>query len=489
MSQPTWEIRQGDVLDRLRKMPDESVHCMVTSPPYWGLRDYGLSAGVWGGDSECEHEWAEGLRVRKGGPHGGNGALRGGSRAVVEAQAAVKNYDAGSFCQLCGAWCGCLGLEPTPELYVEHMSEVFGEVRRVLRADGTLWLNMGDCYATGAGRVGDHPGGGAQGDRWKARGEFYGGRYAAGGIGPATQPNRMPIPGLKPKDLVGMPWRVAFALQADGWYLRSDIIWAKPNPMPESVRDRPTKSHEYLFLVTKRERYFYDAEAIAELAASGDAGSGVGGWAAGDGSHAAVDHATADRAAESHGEKHPKRWTGETRNRRTVWGITTKPYSAAHFATFPPELPELCIKAGTSEAGCCAECGAPWERGIEVHYENPGNRTTNGPRSIDRKHEEYGSAGYKVRLERRSKTIGWSPTCRCNEFAEVDREDEEPDAPLYPDPIPCTVLDPFAGSGTTLMVALRLGRDAIGIELNPEYVTLAENRIDSDCPLFNRTPA
>jgi DNA modification methylase len=183
----TVQIIQGDCRDVLKTLPDASVNCCVTSPPYWGLRDYG-----------CD---------------------------------------------------GQLGLERTPEEYVAKMVEVFRDVRRVLRDDGTLWLNLGDSYATGAGNVGERPGGGAQGDNWQ---------------GAMTSPNRMPIHGLKPKDLVGIPWRVAFALQADGWYLRQDIIWHKPNPMPESVQDRCTKAHEYIFLLAKSERYFYDADAIAE---------------------------------------------------------------------------------------------------------------------------------------------------------------------------------------------------------------------------------
>ena len=160
---------------------------------------------------------------------------------------------------------GQLGLERTPEEYVSKLVAVFREVRRVLRDDGTLWCVLGDCYATGAGKVGNCPGGGEQGARWRGEGSKH--DY---GIGPVTQPNRMPLPGLKPKDLVGVPWRVVFALQADGWWLRSDIIWHKPNPLPESVTDRPTKAHEYVFLLAKSERYWYDAEAIAEPITKGD---------------------------------------------------------------------------------------------------------------------------------------------------------------------------------------------------------------------------
>jgi DNA modification methylase len=222
-----------DVMDGLRSMPDGVVQCVVTSPPYWGLRDYGVE--------------------------------------------------------------GQLGLEKTPEEYVAKMVEVFREVRRVLRDDGTLWLNLGDSY-TGSG-VNDG----------RTNAGLNQGNAREGNLG-SSRPNTK-IEGLKPKDLVGIPWRVAFALQADGWYLRSDIIWAKPNPMPEGVTDRPTKSHEYIFLLSKSARYFYDAEAIAE---------------------ACVNDNT-------------------TRNKRSVWTVATAPRKGSHFATFPLELPELCIKAGTKQ--------------------------------------------------------------------------------------------------------------------------------------------
>jgi DNA modification methylase len=254
---PEWEIRVGDVRDVLRTMEPESVQCVVTSPPYWGLRDYGTP--------------------------------------------------------------GQIGLEPTPEEYVAVMVEVFAEVRRVLRKDGTVWLNLGDAYAGGGrgghsnGIVGTPPQG-------------LGNRYPQSQLG-----------GLKPKDLVGIPWRVAFALQADGWWLRSDIIWAKPNPMPESVSDRPTKAHEYLFLLTKSERYFYDQDAVAERANWPD-----GSWAR----SKAYDGDQTGKLRSFYGNG--ARWTGgETRNLRSVWNIATEPFAEAHFATFPRALVEPCIKAGS----------------------------------------------------------------------------------------------------------------------------------------------
>jgi len=321
----THRIIPGDCIAGLRTLPDASVHCCVTSPPYWGLRDYG-------------HD-------------------------------------------------GQIGLESTPEAYVARMVEVFREVRRVLREDGTCWVNLGDSYANQK-----------SGDTYSGFNDRYFNRSTDGGKQAKTvsgaKVGKLEFAGLKPKDLVGIPWRVAFALQADGWWLRQDIIWHKPNPMPESVRDRCTKAHEYVFLLTKSERYFYDAEAVSE----------AGAWC---GKQLGIVRGKKVRA-ESMGRKPsgnevpgadaiaPAR-----RNRRSVWTITTKPYSGAHFAVMPPDLVEPCIKAGCPEGG--------------------------------------------------------------------------------------TVLDPFAGSGTTLAVAAELGRNGIGCELNPDYITLAEQRIAQSrgkAPLF-----
>ncbi len=298
----------GDALEVLRTLPDESVQCCVTSPPYWGLRDYGVE--------------------------------------------------------------GQLGLEPTPFLYVEDMVTVFQGVRRVLRDDGTLWLNLGDSYAR---QGGDGPGGGN--------------RELLHMEGTQVR-NCVPPAGLKPKDLVGIPWRVAFALQADGWYLRSDIIWSKPNPMPESVTDRPTKAHEYVFLFSKSQRYFYDADAVAEPYQTSTVeryqhpGSFTGGKKYNDDGTNWGDQFDNTRKPAT---------LKASRNARTVWEITTQPYSGAHFATMPAELASRCIKAGS--------------------------------RPTD------------------------------------------------------TVLDPFGGSGTTASVATGLGRNAIHIDLNPEYLDLAVERI------------
>lgn len=350
----TIRILTGDCRDVLKTLGDNSAHCCVTSPPYFGLRDYGHA--------------------------------------------------------------GQIGLEPTPAEYVEQMVQVFREVRRVLRDDGTLWLNLGDSYATGGGKVGNCPGGGAQGEDWKRKGAM-------------TPANRMPLPGLKPKDLIGIPWRVAFALQADGWYLRQDIIWSKPNPMPESVRDRCTKAHEYVFLLSKSGRYFYDADAIAEDSTGRAPGNhshkGTTALEGGDEKHRTKVGLVADaqrqrsrrdsfkRDASKRVEVIPGQTVGThradraesdydtgRRNKRSVWTIATRPYSEAHFATMAPELAETCIKAGCPPGGI--------------------------------------------------------------------------------------VLDPFGGAGTTGLAADRLQRSAVLIELNPSYVELQQRRIGSDAPLFTQ---
>lgn len=363
----TVRILQGDALQVLASLPEESVHCCVTSPPYWGLRDYGV-------DSQ-------------------------------------------------------LGLEKTPEEYVSRLVKIFREVWRILRDDGTLWLNLGDCYI------------GARGGGQGKNGVVY--DRSASRLGAReSKLNKINIPGLKSKDLVGVPWRVAFALQADDWWLRSDIIWSKPNPMPESVTDRPTKSHEYMFLLAKsgdpllwRHRdtrkwayvkplpdyvwrhkitkdethepqtekewarinlwngydYYFDQDAVKETDSGKPAGNreNMGTQQR----RTSVGICTGGTAS---GPWKP----GAGRNVRTVWDIATQPFPDAHFATFPPKLIEPCIKAGCPQEG--------------------------------------------------------------------------------------TVLDPFAGAGTTGLVAERLGRDSILIDLNPNYCEMARKRIVGDAPLFTK---
>ena len=372
-------ILVGDCRETLKSLPDGSVQCCVTSPPYYGLRDYG-------------HD-------------------------------------------------GQLGLEPTPDEYVANLVAVFREVRRVLRDDGTVWLNLGDSYGGAAGNTrGDGAGGG------KERGE----KMFRSAIGRDK--------GGRPKDLLGIPWRVAFALQADGWWLRSDIVWAKPNPMPESVTDRPTKAHEYVFLLSKSQTYYYDADAIAEGIADSTRrihsnpnvqprAAALGGWKSDRGGHSGLTNG-------------PSHIGDGTRNARTVWTITTQPYKENHFAVFPEELARRCIVAGTSQKGCCPECGAPWERVVERPDQI---RRTAAIGAFERRDRDRPN-GADLANRAPAVTTGWRPTC--------DHEAE---------PVPCVVLDPFAGSGTVGAVAVGNGRAAVLCELNAEYTDMARRRIG---PMF-----
>lgn len=330
-----------------------------------------------------------------------------------------------------------IGLEPTPNVYVARMVEVFREVRRVLRSEGTCWVNLGDSYAaTTKGSGGHNP------KQDSNTGSYH-----------ESRSWKIP-PGLKPKDLVGIPWRVALALQADGWWLRQDIIWAKPNPMPESVTDRCTKAHEYIFLLTKRASYFYDAEAIKEGFADermGDPGDYVSRYRVGSG------------RMDSNPTCRPSSTTG--RNARSVWTIPSQSYPEAHFATFPEALPRRCIQAGTSERGCCPACGAPWERVTEKTrtFESGSGKAGNLPCGKNGHDLQGGGDTGDIRRGPvvHATTTGWRPTCAC---------------PPH-DPSPCTVMDIFCGSGTSGAVAVQLGRHFVGVELNAEYIRLAERRI------------
>jgi DNA modification methylase len=341
-----YEIKQGDCLDVLKTLPSESVNCCITSPPYYGLRDYG-TAIYEGGNIDCEHSisgWSDNLKPDCDRPE------RDGTKR--------------QFCLKCGAKRidDQIGLEESPEIYVEKMVAVFREVKRILRDDGTVWLNLGDSYC-GSGGAGNQFG------------------QLDSGLKKYKQAGTPKEIGLKPKDLIGIPWRVAFALQADGWYLRQDIIWHKPNPMPESVTDRCTKAHEYLFLLSKSERYYFDNEAIKEPSVKFEN--------EGRRPRTQPNGLRADEAKSEGGFQ----FQGRQRNRRSVWTVATKPYSGAHFATFPKELIEPCVLAGCPKDG--------------------------------------------------------------------------------------TILDPFGGSGTTAEVAIENGRNALLIELNPEYIELAKTRISN----------
>ena len=411
----TVRILTGDAREVLKTLPDESVHCVVTSPPYWGLRSYG-------GDS------------------------------------------------------GMIGLEETLDEHLENLVAVFREVRRVLRKDGTVWLNYGDAYAaTTRGKGGD--------------GDGRQGRNA----GSELEDRRSSLCGFKPKDLMGLPWRVAFALQDDGWWLRSDVVWHKSNPMPESAKDRPTRAHEFLFLLTKAPRYFYDNEAVKEpvsgTANARAAQKPAGSWATSDG-YADQDPrykkrppgVTPKSAPAGSGIRQNENYQAAmvdqpaTRNLRDVWTFASAPFKGAHFATFPPALVEPCLKAGTSEKGCCSECGAPWERVVETPKLPTELRKREGVKmEYHARNPGGGQACQDWRDANPSRTVDWRPTCDC-------RSDNHRGGPFPTSP--CTVLDPFGGAGTVGLVAERRGRDSILIEINPDYAEMARARI-ADAPTAN----
>lgn len=310
-------IITGSCLEELKNMESQSVQCVITSPPYWGLRDYGFEGNVWGGNPECSHVWQEHFTPPNGGKsHPDRPSAVGGNRHMSETDIRGKGKIS-HYCS-CGAWYGQLGLEPTPEEYVANLVAVFREVRRVLKDDGTLWLNLGDSYA-GSGKG---PEGGVN------KGQDF--RH----LEHKTKPYRSDS--IKPKDLIGIPWRVAFALQADGWWLRQDVIWAKKNCMPESVTDRCTKSHEYVFLLTKSAKYHFDHEAIKETVANPGKPRKF---------RDAKEHSDGTLRNDNGRLYTPK----DKRNKRDVWFISTKPFKGAHFAVFPEALVEPPMLAGSRE--------------------------------------------------------------------------------------------------------------------------------------------
>jgi len=349
---------------------------------------------------------------------------------------------------------GQLGLEPTPEEFLEKMVAVFREVRRILRKDGTLWLNIGDSYA---GSGGNHK---ENHKRNKPTAQQEAGSMA-----------KQNIPGLKPKDLCMMPHRLAMALQKDGWWIRSDIVWHKPNPMPEPCTDRPTKSHEYIFLCTKSAKYYYDAAAIREENVTE---SNAGRPRMGQGQNTQYkqkrgEHKNLQEKGQSVHSIHVNRAAGKGepitagRNKRSVWTIPTQAFAEAHSATFPEKLVEPCIKAGTSEKGCCPECGAPWVRITEKPKPPSKDTRTPGKHTPTSDKKMRGAKLQEWLNKNPTKTIGWQPGCKCGK-----------------EPVPCLVYDLFFGSGTVGLVAYKLGRHYSGSELNPEYVKIAEKRIQAE---------
>jgi DNA modification methylase len=385
----------GDVREKLAELPSDHFHCVVTSPPYWALRDYGVE--------------------------------------------------------------GQLGLEPTVQEYVANMVAVFREVRRVLRPDGVCWVNIGDTYMSSAGGYSDN-----------------GSRGTTSQVSAKTQSavlshkQRKPIEGFKAKDRIGVPHRLVFGLQDDGWYFRDEVIWHKPAPMPESVKDRTTKAHEFIFMLSKSPRYFYDVIAASEKSVGDSPGN--------------KSHKGAE-AYQGGDEKHRTKvglcnmTATAQRQPRSVWKIATQPLKAAHFAAYPPELVRRCLVGSVSEKGCCPTCAAPWVRATEKQRratrpgENNKQHFATNWASHDGGHStlKYNTpdnhakvVGNRDAYRHVTETIttGWRQSCKCEPV----------------DPVPCHVLDPFHGAGTTMKVCERLGLDYAGIELNPEYVQLSLER-------------
>ena len=319
-----FDIRQGNALDRLREMPDCSVNCCITSPPYFGLRDYGTAKWE-GGSVACDH---------RGEPYRTKAAINANCGTGVDRKNAEDFQPMGQTCSKCGARRidSQIGLEAAPEQYIARLVDVFREVRRVLRDDGVLFVNIGDSYNAQPGQ---------------RKTTDKAGDKQATSIGSVGAPSRC-VDGIKPKDLIGIPWMLAFALRADGWFLRQDIIWHKPNPMPESVKDRCTKAHEYIFLLSKSQRYWWDADAIREPSESTDPRVARSSRTF---AGAVQRNSDLERYGTTRGRTNQPCCNENGRNKRSVWTIASLPTPEAHFATFPIDLPELCMKAGCPEGG------------------------------------------------------------------------------------------------------------------------------------------
>jgi DNA modification methylase len=538
----TCEIMIGHAIDRLRTIPDESIDLVVTSPPYWGLRDYKTEPVIFGGELDCEHTWGE--TDEKTGWN--ENVPQTMNKQDVYPDNKKEGHAKHEICRACGAWRGQLGLEASPELFVAHLVEIFEECRRILKPTGNMWVNLGDSYM--------------RKQSYKAP-ENYGLQHHRDEAG-QYRPNEIPE-GYKRKDLVGLPWLFAFAARRAGWYLRNDIVWAKSisGPhyrggvcMPEPIKDRCTRSHEFFFHFAKKDKYYYDVEATAEPLADPDRTNYKSG--------SRSNGINTDRNDNDMSERE---WHGMTRNMRTVWHFNPQPYDGAHFAVYPKHLIEPIVRASTSEHGCCGDCGVPWVREVEHIRIRRDELDPKDPRYRPNQYEGAyadingkGDAGYSHNI-----TKGWRPNCECHgkivkqeviipgrayqgdwkrdadsydgvagnhggntglqelagkwgadskgEYNGVAQKDYtahmaedasavksriidnltkektkniyvyESDMPLDEHPVvPAMVLDPFSGSGTSGIVALEHGRSYIGIELNPEYAALSERRLKQE---------
>lgn len=478
-------ILVGDCLTQLKTIPDNSVHCVMTSPPYFFQRQYSTASQIWGGDENCEHSWEENFTPPKGGKtHPDRPSSVGSNRhmSTLDIRGVGVKSD---FCSKCSAWKGELGLEPSPDLFVDHLVLIFREVRRILHPTGVIWVNMGDSY---------NGSGGGHKEHHKNDSGFSGKSDPKKGIGAKN------FSELKPKDLIMLPALLAIALRNDGWYLRSEVIWQKKNCQPESVNDRPTRSHEHIFLLTKNQKYFYDCYAIREPASASSIArisqENFGNQTGGSRDYG-VSGVNSNRSARKTLENFKK---NPGRNKRDVWTVSTKGADwefcgkckalfvgkerstikkslmvkgevkeftkicvcgasdgwISHFAAYPDTLIIPAVLSGSSEGGCCSKCLSPRKRVIEktghVNQREPAH-TPKGGTKVD-------SSGW---APTRKSTDTFVPTCEC--IADV---------------VPATVLDPFLGSGTTGIVAVRHGRSFIGIELNPNYAEVAHARISRE---------
>ena len=496
-----------------------TVQTVVTSPPYFGQRDYGTATWI-GGDPACDHKK-------------GKNAAKSEKSSTLEGSKRNTGNRLSGFTHSCPR-CGAqrvdlqLGLEQTPAEYIANMVAVFEEVKRVMRPDGTLWLNIGDKYSTQSAGTGGPS------------------KKQLSNAGSQAAPDR---PG---KNLLGLPWRVAFAMQDAGWILRRDIIWFKTNPMPESAQDRPTTSHEYLFLFSKSPDYFYDNEAVKvpSKAVSIDRyyrkWSGQTKNAGGDPDSVQASALAKNYAARSQRDNFkraskeaevPTNGTLQHRDEREesdydltkrslrsvwefeqdeysqflewkaaredqpqdlldVWKISTQGFSGSHFATYPEKLVEPCILAGSSARGCCPKCRAPYERITERGPVESTDGTADNyapPKNTEDERIKGRSDGWAPNHQKKTKTTGWQPTCECygileNHYQILQNEDgtkEKISWVVYvpsrevdqPAPIPCIVLDPFSGSGATGRVAARLGRNYVGVEINWDYIKMRKERL------------
>ena len=442
-------IYQGDAWRLAAQLKPESIDCIVTSPPYWGLRDYGLPRIVLGGKPRCKHRWGS----RRLGPLTTQWAQGAGQKIVPGDWSKCRDDnrkrdrpDHGAFCAKCDAWRGHFGLEPHPQLYIDHLVGLFVQLRPALKPTATIWLNLGDTYFS-------NPSKGAQGPQAKNKKAPYG-RAA---LGPIDEDNW-----LRPKQLLMMPARVAVALQNAGFLLRNDMLWVKRNAMPCSARDRLTCRYEHIFLFTLNPRYYFDLDAVREPLART--------------SITRISQPTFDR--QTGGKKDYGRGTNPNRSARKMlenlavnptqgknpgdvreWA--TQPFPDAHFAVFPRVLPEWCLTAGCPRQ-VCVRCGKPKQRNTRVRYVES---AIHGKGSVVGRHYKTGANNFDgsgmPRLNRVTETLGFEPTCSCKRGF-----------------CPGVVLDPFLGSGTTLMVAKELGLRGIGFELSAKYCRMAARRIN-----------